>query len=77
MAIKSVNHRERDLALADRESGNGDGGPPDMLRERIARAKQSATITQVKSRLANRYKCECFERGWLAALAELEQDPEP
>lgn len=76
MAIRpnTITRPETDLALADREGG-GNGGPPtelERLRLQLVRAKQHATITQAKSRLANKYKCECFERGWMAAIAEIE-----
>jgi hypothetical protein len=74
MAIKTheLNQPERGMGLGNREVGNGD---PELrgLRERIASAKQQATIEQVKSRVANRFKCECFERGWMAALTEIEK----
>lgn len=74
MAIKTneLNQPERGMALGNREAGNGGPAELQALRDRIEAAKQHATMAQVKTRLANRYKCECFERGWMAAIAEIE-----
>lgn len=75
MAIKppALNNREREMALTGRESGSGatDAALQD-LQARLQRAKQNATVAQARTRLANRNKCECFERGWMAAIAEIE-----
>jgi hypothetical protein len=76
MAIKTneLNQPERGMALGNRESGSGTGpaGEGLTLQDRMQRAKLQATMAHVKMRLANRYKCECFERGWMAAIAEIE-----
>lgn len=76
MAIRpqTLTQPESGMTLENREIG-GNGVPPgelERLRLQLARAKQQATITQAKSRMANKYKCECFERGWMAAIAEIE-----
>jgi hypothetical protein len=75
MAIKTneLNQPERGMALGNREAGNEYQTEMEKLRARIEGAKKHAAMTQAKSRLANRFKCECFERGWMAAVTEIEK----
>lgn len=74
MVIKHLNNQERDLTLADRESGqeNGDTVMLLALRARIEAAKHQSVIERKEKQAVPVSRCPCFKQGWLAAIAEIE-----
>jgi chorismate mutase len=75
MAIKTneLNQPERGMVLGNREAGNGDSAVLQAMRERIATAKQAATIKlKQKKEFPHTTPCPDWEKGWLAAIAEIE-----
>lgn len=74
MAIKHLNNQERDLRIADRETEPGNEAAAVLLalQARIERTRRQEAVARAKSRIAHKYTCDCFERGWMAAIAEIE-----
>ncbi len=87
MAIKTLNHQERDLKLANREPLNGsdpvpletqaDGAEAELqtLRQRIEAAKR------FEPRASNspfRFKClDCYKAAWADVIRMIEEGKEP